>query len=57
MNKLTTNSICWKQVSESEEVIILIKQIKAIEEKVFAIDPLALIKYELEKLKQEDSSY
>ena len=44
--------IDWKNITENEEVIKLIKQREEIENKIRAIDKMALINYELEILQQ-----
>lgn len=46
--------IDWDKVSESPEVIYLIKKIEIISKKVISLDEMALVRYQLELLNQED---
>ena len=42
--------IDWTKISNNEEVIKLIKQREKLENKIRAIDNMALVRYELERL-------
>jgi hypothetical protein len=45
--------IDWTKVTDNEEIIRLIKELEKIEEQIRAIDEMALVKYEIEKLQLE----
>jgi len=45
--------INWKEVSDNEEVIRLIKQIEELSKKVVELDEMALLRYHLEVLNQD----
>lgn len=42
--------INWIEVTDNEEIIKLIKEREKIEKQIRAIDEMALVRYELEKL-------
>lgn len=42
--------IDWTQVTDNEEIIRLLKEREKIEEQIMAIDNMALVRYELERL-------
>ena len=44
--------IDWTKVTENEEIIKLIKEREKIEEQIRTIDKMALVRYELEALKE-----
>lgn len=44
--------INWTEVTDNEEIISLIKEREKIEEQIRAIDEMALIRYEFEKLQE-----
>jgi hypothetical protein len=44
--------IDWKKVTNNKKVINLIKEREKIEEKIRAIDEMALVRYELEALQE-----
>jgi hypothetical protein len=43
--------IDWSKVSKNQDVINLIKQREALEDKIRSIDNMALVRYEMEALK------
>lgn len=43
----------WKKITDNKEIIKLLKQREAIEDKVREIDDMVLIRYELEKIKEQ----
>lgn len=46
--------IDWTKVTKQEEVIKLLKEREKLEEEIRKLDEMALVKYELERLIDED---
>ena len=47
-----TDMIDWTKVTDNEEIIRLIKEREKIEEQIRDIDEMALVRYELEALRE-----